>query len=183
VSSAQGFCFTACVLLVVLVASLTQLAPARILPGWMRAERTSVNTLWPQGWNFFTDEPTAEVTAVFAVDSSGRLTEVNQLQMAAGANWGLRRPDLVQMVEIGDVSGRLPAGDWRSCAGSTPSQCADTALRQPLAAAVNPVRNPTVCGHVLIAVQSPQRWTDDTRAWMRDWKIIRIANSEVTCAA
>jgi hypothetical protein len=53
----------------------------------------------------------------------------------------------------------------------------------PRTTVTNRTVDPAFCGHLLVAVTNPTRWTADTGAWLRDWKILRIANVDVTCPA
>jgi len=182
-TSEQGFYFTAGILLVILVVSVTQLLPSRFLPGWARSASGSVSVVWPQGWEFFVAEPTISVTVVFRTNSGDRLVVANELQMSPGTDWGLGRSELAQLVEIRKVSSQLPAGDWLSCVRSTPAECEKAALGRQPAHGVNDTSSPTLCGHLLITVESPVRWTGDTRLWQQSWKIVKIVNSEITCAA
>jgi len=182
VSCTQGFSFTALLLVVLFLASAVQMVPARFLPGWAQSESTAVSAFWPQGWNFFANEPSGDLTVMFSVDSSGRLAVANQLQLSPASDWGLNRSKLAQAVEMENLSDQIPTGEWLGCALVTPSECETMALRQHAVDDPDRSRYPTLCGHHLIVTASPLRWTGDTRLWMNQWKILTIVNAEITCA-
>ncbi|MEY9876806.1 antimicrobial peptide system SdpA family protein [Streptacidiphilus sp. MAP12-33] len=179
--SAQGFCFTAALLLVMLLASSTQLVPARLLPGWLQAERESTRVVWPQGWSFFAEQPTTETSVALFVGHGGRLTAAPQLQMASATDWGLSRSAYARYVELANLTGQIAVGDWLDCSALTPADCRAAALRAPVVRTVNHTARPSICGHILLSAQTPVRWTANTRLWQSDWKILRIANGEIAC--
>lgn len=180
--STQGFYFTAALLLVMLLTSSTQLLPARLVPGWLQTERASITVMWPQGWGFFAKQPTTDASVALFVGDGGQLTAAPQLQMAQSTDWGLSRSAYARYVELGNLTHQIAAGDWLDCTELTPAACRSMALRAPVVRSVNHTSHPSVCGHVLISVESPTRWTTNTRFWQSDWKIIRTVNSEIECA-
>ncbi|MFJ4680351.1 SdpA family antimicrobial peptide system protein [Kitasatospora sp. NPDC088783] len=180
-TSAQGFQFTAFLLLALLLSSLTQLLPAGAVPGWSRSGRSAMAVFWPQGWGFFADEPTADLEMALTAGDGDRLIAVPQVQQDLRTRWGLSRSGYARYVELGNLGSLVPAHGWLDCTGLTPSACRDAALRTPLVRVPNRTARPTLCGHLLIVVVSPVRWTADTRLWQSDWKILRAANSSVAC--
>ncbi|MFE0458746.1 SdpA family antimicrobial peptide system protein [Kitasatospora sp. NPDC058965] len=180
--SAQGFYFTASLLLVILLASSTQLLPARLVPGWLRTERASTRVMWPQGWGFFADQPTADANAAFSVGDDGQLTAVTQLQMTRSTDWGLSRSAYARHVELGILSSQVASGDWLDCTELTPVACKSMALHTPMVRSLNHTSHPSFCGHLLISVESPVRWTTNTPLWQSEWKILRIVNAGIECA-
>ncbi|MFC8721631.1 SdpA family antimicrobial peptide system protein [Kitasatospora sp. NPDC057198] len=181
-SSAQGFQFTAFLLLVVLLASLIQVLPAWSTPGWMQAGRSAMAVLWPQGWGFFADEPSASTAKAFTVGDGAEPIAVTQLQLDHRTAWGLSRSAYARYVELGNLSALVAAHDWLDCAHLAPSACRNAALHAPLVQISNLTAHPTFCGHLLIVVANPARWTTDTRLWQSDWKILRAVNGDVKCA-
>ncbi|MGW4694780.1 SdpA family antimicrobial peptide system protein [Kitasatospora cineracea] len=180
-TSTQGFCFTAFLILVVLLASLTQLLPARAIPGWLRQGRSSVAAVWPQGWSFFADEPSANTEVAFAVGDGDQPIAVTRLQLDRRTAWGLSHSGYSGYVELGNLTDLVATSDWLDCTDLSPTACTAAVLRTALVHIPNRTAHPTLCGHVLITVQSPERWTADTQQWQSSWKIIRAVNGEVTC--
>jgi antimicrobial peptide system SdpA family protein len=180
-SIGEGFYFTASLLAVMLLASCSQLLPARTLPSWLRAERASTAAVWPQGWDFFAKEPIADADVAFTVADGGHLPSAYQQQMSWFTDWGLSRSGAAQYVEMGNLTNQIPGGDWLNCTQLNVTICKDKALRSPLVQSINYTAHATLCGHLLVAVESPKRWTAETRLWQSNWKILRIVNTEVTC--
>jgi Sporulation delaying protein SdpA len=181
-TSAQGFYFTACALLVLFTASIIQYLPVHVLPVFLQPERTAVATVWPQKWDFFAAQPTTDVDIAYRIGDGGVLDVLNQPQMAAATDWGLSQSGLAQFVELDDLVDGMSAADWHDCGSLTPSGCQAEVLRGPVLSLANRAGDPTVCGHVLLELESPERWTDDTRLWMSEWKIVRAVDAEVVCA-
>jgi hypothetical protein len=102
--------------------------------------------------------------------------------MTHSTDWGLSRSAYALDVELGSLSSQVAAGDWLNCAQLAPTACEDAALLAPVVRSLNRTAHPTFCGHALIAVETPVRWTADTRLWQGNWKITKIVNSEIKCA-
>jgi antimicrobial peptide system SdpA family protein len=180
-SSTQGLIFTGCLLLLVFAVSLTQLLPASVLPPWSTSLSESLAAVWPQGWDFFAHEPDGDVVVAFAVGAQGQEVPANVKTMSSATDWGLNRAALAQYVEMGVLGGQVPDRDWLDCESMAPDQCRTAALRSPAVRLIDQSRSPTLCGHVLLTLSSPLRWTGDTQAWVADWKILKIVNAEVSC--
>lgn len=182
-AAARGLQFTGAALLTILIASLGQLVPGGNAMPRARQEAHTVAAVWPQGWNFFDDEPRGPVVQAFSVSSEGRVSALDQLQMGTSNMWGVSRNHLTRLVELNTVAGEVPADAWLDCAELTPSACIDRAVGSRRVAVSDTARNPSVCGHLLLAVESPARWTSNTRLWLDNWKILKIADVAVSCAA
>jgi antimicrobial peptide system SdpA family protein len=163
--------------------SLTQLLPARWLPQRSSTIRTNLAAMWPQGWGFFAHEPDGDVPLAFRVDAQGQALATDQRMMSLNTLFGVNRAAFAQFAELDTVISQAPQRSWIDCTGLTPSQCRAAALRTPATSQNTAIHDPVLCGHVLVALGTPQRWTTDTKAWLEDWKILRILNTEIQCAA
>ncbi|NUP50359.1 MAG: hypothetical protein HOW97_24075 [Catenulispora sp.] len=177
----QGFGFTACLLGMILLVSGLEWLPAGARPPGTEAGLESVADVWPQHWDLFAAEPEAPVTTATMVAADGGLTPVGQLQASTVSAGGLGRGAAARFVELGDLRNQVDGAAWSDCAALSPADCVAAALRRPPVARANPTAHPAVCGHVLLAVLSPRRWTADTADWTHQWKILRAVNTLVSC--
>ncbi|MGF1425049.1 SdpA family antimicrobial peptide system protein [Kitasatospora sp. LaBMicrA B282] len=181
-TSAQGFWFTAATLFLLLVASASNYLPAWAVPSGMQSSRTAIGTFWPQGWGFFAHEPTASVYVAYRVEANGNISRIDERQFSGKNYWGLSNSSLAHFVELGEVATRVPSEDWLQCGADTPVVCKSHAVRSTILEIDLASSNRTLCGHVVLAMESPLRWTADARAWMNDWRVIEVVNLEITCA-
>ena len=97
--------------------------------------------------------------------------------MSSSTLFGMDRAAFAQFAELDTVISQASPDSWLDCTSLTPSECRTTAFEQ---ARNGPEHHhpPTVlCGHVSVAVGTPQRWTQDTRAWARCWKILKKSST------
>jgi Sporulation delaying protein SdpA len=179
--SRRGFAFTACLIAVLLVASSTQLVPERLLSRSLSDERSAMAPIWPQGWSFFADEPVDNAAVVFSVDPSGHLGTLSQLEMTSKMDWGIDRSASAEFVEAETLIAQVPASSWLSCGDRAPDDCKAASVDTTPYFGVNNFSNPTFCGHLLLAIESPAQWTGRRAEWLQDWKIISVANSDFRC--
>lgn len=187
--AAQGFRVTVCVAAVLMVASLIQFLPARTMPRAMVSEGSAMSVLWPQGWNFYSSEPTRPAVVAYRVDDGGGLTAITIRQMSVRTDLGLNRAGSAQLVELGNVSAGLPRTAWQGCAGLDPGVCERRTLSQARTGYRDSTSHPTLCGHTLIAVVDPGRWGvgagsgsgSGSGRWPNEWEIEECANVYVDC--
>ncbi len=166
-----------------MAASLLQLSPQIKENRWLHPEARALSTFWPQGWTFFDSEPDADAYTAFSVTGENRVQPLNQLEMSANNAWGLSRGQLTQFVEINSAVEEVPVSAWLNCSALAPDACTSAGLALPIERLTDTARQPSLCGHYLLGIESPKRWTADTRQWMEHWKILKIANVEITCGA
>jgi Sporulation delaying protein SdpA len=180
-ATARGLAFTGCLLLTLFLVSCTQFVSAAGGSPALSSTAASIAPIWPQGWAFFAAEPSGNVAVAFPAGPGGLRSPLNQREMSAAADWGLNRSAMAQDAEIFSLVALIPPGDRLTCGALTPAACAAAALRRPTAEIANRARPATVCGHLLLATVSPERWTGDTRLWMSEWKIETVSNAVVVC--
>lgn len=178
---ARGFWFTGTILLIVFFFSATQAWPSDSAPVPVRTVALPLSAIWPQHWAFFAAEPQADIDVAYAVDGSGRTNALNLGPSAPGNDYGFGRSELGRFVEISVLADAVPATAWLTCGAATPFDCMKADLLEPAVVVADVAPTQTLCGHLLVAVESPLRWTDDTRLWLENWKVLEVANIEATC--
>lgn len=148
--SARSFHLTATILI---VAGLSTLAAQVLLPG-VSGVRSTYKALWPQGWSFFSDAPSSEVTTAYQVGQDGRLTQLTFRQAERKNLWGLRRGVYSQLAEIQVLRDRVPAAEWSSCGGSA-AGCDRTIRSLTPYEVPNSSRHPTLCHSVVVVTTPP----------------------------
>ncbi len=112
--TARGFAFTASFLSVCLAVVLV--AQAFLPRSWV-IERDTSETLWPQGWSFFTGDTLNSAIQTYRIGNREPLTfaPVEQHKASSAHLWGLNRTGEEQTIEINDLIRKIPDAYWQLC--------------------------------------------------------------------
>ncbi|MFY0526553.1 SdpA family antimicrobial peptide system protein [Archangium gephyra] len=144
------------------------------------SQGSPIRTVLPQGWKFFTRNPTEPQLGLRLQTSSGNWVDGSLGQNASPRQlFGIRRDSRAQPSEAEALLRDVPASRWTDCEGP-PERCLEASA--PVAAVSNPVRDATLCGEVGFILQKPVPW-----AWARMLGDVvmpsRVVRLEVQCSA
>jgi antimicrobial peptide system SdpA family protein len=121
--------------------------------------RDIVQSVLPEGWNFFTRNPRESRLYALAPDRNGQWSSAMKGPNAEPANmFGGNRMARAQGVELGLLVRQVPASGWAACS-QEPSLC--IAASRAVGPAQNRVPGPTLCGDLGLVQASSGRMSMD----------------------
>jgi len=123
--------------------------------------RTDIQTIFPQGWNFFTKNPRDNYVLVLQkIDSS---YQIHRLLPNSNLNniWGIKRNGRALGSEMGVIMKQIPKEIWRKCEGENVLHKInkDTTIVIEMN---NPFDNQIICGEIAILEIEPVPWAWST---------------------
>lgn len=148
---------TACGFILVLYVLLISLPPSIVrLPGQDRASEVA-QTLFPQGWAFFTKDADASVLWPY-LNRSGRLEPLIAAPNASAVNsFGWSREGRNQGVEMASLLRGLDKERWSSCAAGEDHGCVTEASRKPITV-TNRMPSKSLCGDIVLVAKGVTPW-------------------------
>ncbi|WP_188316969.1 hypothetical protein [Solihabitans fulvus] len=173
--SVRGFAVTA----VLLTTSFVLACLAERDIGGIRGRLDAYYALWPQQWSFFVELNTDLLAGYRVTPGEARMTPV----YATGRPyllWGLDRESYKLSSEVREIALRVPDRYWRTCDQPDPGDCGETMNTVPAYRMGSPVREPSLCGHLAVAVErvsvpAPQQLPT------RPLQAHRLAAVDITC--
>lgn len=149
---AQGFVATLTVLLVLLGATLyAQLPVPSPLPS-LRSMAPAYESIWPQGWSFFSSEADSPMLSTFRVDADGTLSTVSTRMMSAENDWGVGREAVSAYDETHYLADDVAPKAWTVCARALAPRCLSSATTTHLVDRFQPA---DVCGTLVFVLTQP----------------------------
>jgi antimicrobial peptide system SdpA family protein len=115
-----------------------------------------LRALFPQGWAFFTKPGRAENLVPYAVYKTGLKTLSPGAYAEPRNGFGFDRSYRRQGVELARLLVGIPKATWTQCQGLALDACASRASTSVRAS--NTLKQPTVCGHVVLVAVSTTPW-------------------------
>ncbi|NUW34559.1 SdpA family antimicrobial peptide system protein [Nonomuraea sp. SMC257] len=142
------------VLAIGMVATMAPQLPGA--PEWLATHKHAYATVWPQRWNFFTENPDEQQNVAYSV-SPERMTlqSAITLHMSSANLWGLGRSSDAQQVEVAYLMRQIPPTRWVSCGARRQYDCIQAVLAQAAYTTANRFPSPTMCGSVVLATRAP----------------------------
>lgn len=141
------------------------------------AVATGIQTLFPQGWAFFTKSPREPAAVPYIRDDRGRWVNAGSLPQASSVNaFGLSRNQRAESTELAIIASRIPA--FVNCADYV-SICLATAVPPPTTLP-SPTRRQAFCGEVTIVMQEPVKFGYRDRV-PEQTRATKIARVEIQC--
>jgi antimicrobial peptide system SdpA family protein len=175
----------ACLLTAIGTATLVATLPSNIL--WERTQlpavRAELNAIAGENFAFFTRSPESEQIAAYRLGSDGSLglSLLTTPQAKAGNLYGLSRTQRAQGPELANLMRAVPADEWTDCAALDAVTCVDRMVRRGSAHLQNHSPIPTVCGKVVLTLESTAKWAY-RRLATAVYTIDRIVMVNVDCA-
>jgi antimicrobial peptide system SdpA family protein len=140
----------------------------------LESSRT-MQVLFPEGWAFFTADPTAVYPQAYELGPGGRWIATGGSLAVPSDLFGLDRSRRAQGTEMALVLQGVPAADWRNCSGG-PTTCLSAA---PTAVhVVNTSTLQNLCGDVGFVEQQMLPWAWRNTATVMPSQVVRV---EVRC--
>ncbi|MEU4554053.1 hypothetical protein [Micromonospora violae] len=163
---------------------LMSLLALAVLAQWLPAGRylafyrSTMRQVWPQTWSFYSDVAGgSQVSAYRWSGVRGGLPEPLAVRQASRASvGGFRRTTHAQLAEVARVSAEIPVDRWWSCRSGRLAACLP-ASPEPAVTLVNPAAQPTLCGSVLLTIES--RRSDRSADVVRTERLTYVA---LTCS-
>jgi antimicrobial peptide system SdpA family protein len=175
----------AALLIVAGVSSVAASLPSNILWGrrQLPAIRAELNTIAGQNFAFFTRSPETDQIDVYRLDpdSTVGVSLLATPQTKADNLFGLSRTQRAQGPELAILLREVPADAWADCAELDRATCIDGVPRRPKAFLHNTSPVPTVCGQVVLTVESTTKWAYRRLTETR-YIIERLAAASVDCS-
>lgn len=174
----------ACLLAAALLSTVAASLPSNIL--WERTQmpavRAELNTIAGQDFAFFTRSPETDQIEAYRLHPEGTVgaSLLVTPQTKAENLYGLSRTQRAQGPELANLMRAVPTKTWTDCTGLDRATCIDRALSQPQARLRNDSPVPTVCGQVVLTVESTTKWAYRRLTEAR-YTIERIAPMRVDC--
>lgn len=177
----QGFTFTAIALAVLFVATTVTQLPEQVIGSRLAGQREAYRALWPQSWAFFSHADDKEFVVVYRGDDARRLVRITQPTASAKHLWGLDRGAYGELLETIVISQSVPADRWRVCDADEIAGCADVVAAAPRFPIALPLRTPSLCGDIVLAIERPQPWHSTQKVPESGRRLQRLAAVTVTC--
>jgi antimicrobial peptide system SdpA family protein len=140
----------------------------------LESSRT-MQTLLPEGWAFFTADPTAVYPQAYELSPAGRWTYTGGSLAVSGDAFGLDRSRRAQGTEMALLLQGVSAGDWHNCTGG-PTTCLSA---WPVTAhVVNTSTLQNLCGDVGFVEQQMLPWAWRGTGTVMPSQVVRV---EVRC--
>jgi antimicrobial peptide system SdpA family protein len=132
----------------------------------------------PQGWSFFTRDPTEERLLVYHRDADGRWSSPLLTPHGRPDNaFGMNRASRAQGVEVGQLYERVHKSAFTPCTGGI-AACLEALA--PAKRLENAMPRKTLCGSIALVKQRPLPWA--WNAWKHKSRMpARAARLEVQC--
>ncbi|WP_410657357.1 hypothetical protein [Amycolatopsis sp. lyj-112] len=177
--STRSFVSSLIALAVVFAATWSVQAGApRSTSAWWAHQAETASLVWHQDWRVFTRAPIGEDTVVY---DGGHLTPVTLYATSPGNRRGLSRIAYTQWMETAALKQRVPADRWYACAANAIEECRPALASAPSFPVVNPTRDATICGKVVLSQEVPLLWRDAEPAAARTRRISAVSLLDVTC--
>ncbi len=139
----------------------------------------NMETWFPQGWGFYSKDPTEP--AIYVFDYETKEPSTSWPHNSKQNLYGLKRDGRAQGIEAGLVKSKVPDDKWVTCE-EKPFTCATESDGVETLTVHNESPFPTICGEHLIVMQEPVPW-----AWSKykDTTVMpsQIARVNVSCSA
>lgn len=177
-----GFLLVGGFLVALLIAGLIVQLPVNALVSPSRAQRDAAQTVWPQGWAFFTKSPrSVEIIPFRRVSGHWRLAAMTPQVRLANA-FGLSRRQRAQGPEVAILSDAIPSSGWTACDAYSPDECSPVLQRLAPVQLQNTALDPSLCGQILFALGRPVPWAYAGLTGGHTWRVERAALTELQCA-
>ncbi|ONF73741.1 hypothetical protein [Amycolatopsis keratiniphila] len=157
---------------------LLQAGAPRSASAWWSHQAETASLVWHQDWRVFTRAPIGADTVVY---DARQLTLVTLYATSSGNRWGLSRIAYSQWMETAALKKSVPADRWTACPADAIEQCRPAMAAARAFPVVNPTRDGTICGKVVLSQETPRPWRDAEPAVARTRLINAVALLDVTC--
>ncbi len=177
--STKSFVSSLLALAVVFAATwLLQAGTPRSTSAWWSHQAETASLVWHQDWRVFTRAPIGADTVVY---DARDLSPITLYATGSGNRWGLSRIAYTQWMETAALEQGVPADRWNACAAGTIEECGPVLASVPSFPVVNPTRDATICGKVVLSQETPLAWRDAEPAAARTRRIGAVSLLDVTC--
>lgn len=173
------------VLVVIGGVSLAASVPPNIV--WGRAQlpglRANLNKIVGQDFAFFTRSPETDEIDAYRLTPEGTIGDSLLVtpQAEPGNLYGVSRTQRAQGPELAILLREVPASGWIDCATRDRGSCIDELRGRRKARLHNDSPLPTLCGDVVLSIESTTKWAYRHLADTR-YSIERIAAADIDCA-
>lgn len=141
-------------------AFLTNQSENVLTTAWQKSVKTSVQTVLPEQWGFFTRSPREDELLPYTYDGVQWVSASVYPHSRATHLFGWDRRSRAQGIEIGMIYGEIPDSDWKAC---DTGQAAVPCLKaqdpsDPWIPVTNLSPEPTLCGRIAISRALPPPW-------------------------
>lgn len=147
---------------VIFYASLSTIIPSRAYNPIPESVNTTLQEVYPQGWNFYTRATEESDVTAFRRDQNEGLKELPFFPSARFENFlGLSRIGRSHGIELGAITEKTSPADWMKCSvGDTLEECFDSISKDgPEARRIENVQpSPHLCGPMILVEYRRTEW-------------------------
>lgn len=128
---------------------------------WQKSVKTTVQTVLPEQWGFFTRSPREDELLPYGQDAEGGWSSLSQYPHSQAQHWfGWDRASRAQGIEIGVLFNEVADKPWHKCGARSPLDgcLKDADSGHGWVTVTNPTPEPTVCGRAAISKALPPPW-------------------------
>ncbi len=141
------------------VISVYAILPTNVLStDKMRDAAPHVNTVWPQGWAFFSLDPDLPDYGIYQESSTGVYDDLLTTPNVRPENlYGLSRSGRAQGPEYAMLTNQLPDDRWHECDSGREECMSEISSEDPITLENN-APAPTICGDAVFTSERPSPW-------------------------
>ncbi|WP_410673707.1 hypothetical protein [Amycolatopsis sp. cmx-4-68] len=160
------------------VTGVLQVGASWSTSAWWARQARNASLVWHHDWRLFTRAPIGTDTVVY---DARDLSPITLYATSPGNRLGLSRIAYTQWMETTALEHGVPADRWHDCTAEVIGQCRPVLASLPAFPVVNPTRDGTVCGRVVLSRETPLAWRDAEPATARTRRLGSISLLDVTC--